>query len=84
MLSVFPFLGHSLFACFAQCIFVLKEKQETGRRVIAGRQEEPAFIIFKLLFRILGTYKASIRYRMKEMYERNLITRVSTTRAFSD
>ena len=28
-------------ACFAQCIFVLKEKRETGRSVIAGDQRSP-------------------------------------------
>ena len=48
-----------------------------------GRLEEPSFII-PVLFRIIGTYIASIRFRMKEMYECNLITRVSTKRAFSD
>ena len=89
MLSVFPFLGHSLFTCFTASVFCtmhiyFKRKARDWPQCNCGRLEEPALIIFKLLFRILGTYIASIRFRMKEMYDRNLITRVSTTRAFSD
>ena len=68
---------HNAYICF-------KRKAGDWPQCNCGRPEEPAFIIFKLLFRILGTYIASIRFSMKEMYERNLITRVSTTRAFSD
>ena len=85
----FPFSWPLSFRVFTASVFCtmhtyFKRKARDWPQCNCGRQEETAIIIFKLLFRILGTYIASIRFRMKEMYERNLITRVSTTRAFSD
>lgn len=86
----FPFSWPLSFRVFHRLRFFctmhiyFKRKARDWPQCNCGRLEEPAFIIFKLLFRILGTYIASIRFSMKEMYERNLITCVSTTRAFSD